>query len=138
MATLTLPAQLDQLAPCTQFVVAQAQAHGLSLKRIHDIELALEEAFVNVSQYAYPDGAGDVTVTCTVDDRQRFIIDILDYGQPFNPLSLATPDVTSDVTERPVGGLGIFLIRKLMDDVTYERQDNQNRLRLVVQQSQLP
>ena len=71
-------------------------------------------------------------VACTVDAQQRFIIDIVDQGIPFDPLSLAAPALTDDLANRQVGGLGVFLIRRLMDDVSYRRADDQNILQLIV------
>jgi anti-sigma regulatory factor (Ser/Thr protein kinase) len=132
MPSLKLLAKVAHLPQWTQFIVACAQEQGLPTKRLQDIELALEEALVNVCQYAYPETAGEVEVTCTVDAQQRFIIDIVDQGIPFDPLSLAAPALTDDLADRQVGGLGVFLIRRLMDEVSYRRVDDQNILQLIV------
>jgi anti-sigma regulatory factor (Ser/Thr protein kinase) len=136
MQTLTLPAQVEYLAQWMPFIAGCAQAQGLPPKRIRDIELAAEEALVNVCHYAYPAGGGEVEVTCRLEAQHRFIIEIADRGVPFDPLSLMAPELTSDIAKRQVGGLGVFLMRKLMDEVTYSREGDQNILRLVVQQHQ--
>jgi serine/threonine-protein kinase RsbW len=132
MRTITLPAQVEHLPQWTQFIVDCAQEHGLPSKRIREIELACEEALVNICHYAYPEGAGEVEVTCLAEAQQRFVIELVDRGLPFNPLSLGQPALTDDLADRQVGGLGVFLIRRLMDDVSYRRQDERNILRLTV------
>jgi serine/threonine-protein kinase RsbW len=138
MQRLTLPAQVEYLAQWLPFIASYAQAQGLPPRRIRDLELAAEEALVNICQYAYPDGSGEVEVTCGLEAEHRFILEIVDQGVPFDPLSLAVPDLTSDIAQRQVGGLGILLMRTLMDEVAYRREGNQNRLRLVVRQHQGP
>jgi anti-sigma regulatory factor (Ser/Thr protein kinase) len=138
MPTLTLLAQVKSLAQWLQFIAGCAQAQGLPPKRIRDLELAAEEALVNVCHYAYPASSGEVEVTCRLEAEHRFVIEIVDRGVPFDPLSLAAPDLTSDLAERQVGGLGVFLMRQLMDEVTSRREGDQNILRLIVQQHQGP
>jgi anti-sigma regulatory factor (Ser/Thr protein kinase) len=129
---LTLSAKVEQLPQWMQFVAACAQQQDLPSKRIREIELALEEAIVNICHYAYPADSGEIAVTCTVDAQQCFTIEIVDWGVPFDPLSLAAPGLTDDLADRQVGGLGVFLIRKLMDDVTYRRDNDCNILQLMV------
>jgi len=73
-----------------------------------------------------------VEVSCGPDDNNRFVIEIMDSGTPFNPLSLSEPNLTEDVSERPIGGLGIHLIKKMMDEVEYRREGNNNILSLIV------
>ena len=134
MRSLKLLAKVEHLPQWMQCVTDYAQEQGLPAKRIREIELALEEALVNVCQYAYSEETGEVRVTCTVDVQQRFIIEIVDWGRPFDPLSLAAPALTDDLANRQVGGLGVFLIRRLMDDVSYRREGDQNILRMIVHQ----
>ena len=135
MHTLKLLAKAEHLPQWMQFIADCAQEHGLPSKRIREIELALEEVLVNVCHYAYPEDTGDVEVTCTVDAQQRFIINIVDQGIAFDPLLLEAPDLTADVDSRQVGGLGVFLVRRLMDDVSYRREDDQNIMKLIVNPS---
>jgi serine/threonine-protein kinase RsbW len=132
MHTLKLLAKVEHLPQWMQFIADHAQAYGFPSKRIREIELALEEVLVNICQYAYPDTAGDVEVACSVDAQQRFMIKIIDQGMAFDPLSLEAPDLTADVDSRQVGGLGVFLVRRLMDDVSYRRENDQNILKLTV------
>jgi serine/threonine-protein kinase RsbW len=132
MSTIKLPATLEALTQGTAFVAAQAVAAGFPAKRVTEIEVAIEEVLTNICHHAYCGGAGEVEVQCHVDEAQRLLIEVIDAGVPFNILSVAPPDVTSDLSARAVGGLGIFLLRKLVDEITYRRANDQNIVRLVV------
>jgi serine/threonine-protein kinase RsbW len=132
MHTLKLPARVEHLPQWRQFIADCARKQGVPSERMHGIELALEEAIVNVCRYAYPANTGEVEVVCTVDAQQCFIIEIVDHGIPFDPLSLPTPVFADDLAHRRLGGLGVFLIRHVMDDVTYRRENGQNILQLIV------
>jgi len=127
-----LPAILENLNLFIEPVSHCAQAQGFGPERVSEIELALEEALVNIVSYSYPKKNGDVEVTCSIDYENRFVIDIMNWGVPFNPLSTDEPDLISDIPERKVGGLGIFMIRELMDDVKYRFKGDKNMLTLVV------
>jgi serine/threonine-protein kinase RsbW len=113
-----------------------AKEQGLSDKRINEIRIAAEEALVNIFNYAYQEKEGDVRVACKSEYRKAFIIEITDEGAPFNPLSATEPDTALDINERQIGGLGVFLMKKLMDDLRYRREDNKNILELVVDLTQ--
>jgi len=130
-ASLTLAARLDNLAAFSAAVVAAARLHGLEESRLGAIELALEEALVNIFSHAFPEGDGEVTVTCMADENSRFVIRIEDDGPPFDLLAREAPDVTASLDERTPGGLGIHLIRQVMDTVTYARQHGRNVLTLI-------
>ena len=93
------------------------------------INLALEEAVSNVMLYAYPGKSGQVLVECTKTDKLVFTI--TDSGIPFDPTQQEEPDVTQSAEERPIGGLGIFLVKQIMNEVHYERKDGKNILTLV-------
>jgi len=99
------------------------------------MELATEEALVNIFNYAYKETKGDVEIICKLDDDKRFIIEIVDTGIPFNVLSVAAPDSTGDISERQTGGLGVFLIKKFMDAVQYRHEGNKNILSLILVKS---
>ncbi|MBQ7631808.1 MAG: SpoIIE family protein phosphatase [Paludibacteraceae bacterium] len=92
------------------------------------INLALEEAVSNVMLYAYPGKSGQVLIECTKSDKLVFTIS--DSGIPFDPTQQEDPDVTQSVDERPIGGLGIYLVRQIMDDIRYERKNEKNILTL--------
>ena len=104
---------------------------GLNPEKITDIGVATEEALVNICNYAYQDKAGEVKVTCLLDDENRFVIEIEDRGIPFDLKVLDDPDLSHDISEREVGGLGVFIIKELMEDVQYRREDDKNILRLI-------
>lgn len=132
MATTTFPAQQTAVALGIAFVANCATAAGFPPNRVAEIELVVEEALVNICRYAYPQEAGDIEVRCTHDGRQHFVIEILDTGEPFNILTLPPPDLTANIDQRPVGGLGVWLIRSLVDHVAYRREDHRNILQLML------
>ncbi|OPY74030.1 MAG: serine-protein kinase RsbW [Syntrophorhabdus sp. PtaU1.Bin058] len=132
LSEIRVPAKLDHLHTLIDLVSNCAKEQGLSGKRINEIEIATEEALVNIFRYAYQGQEGDVEISCRAEHGKTFIIRIIDAGMAFNPLSLAEPDTTLDISERQIGGVGVFLIRKLMDDVIYRRDGDKNILELVV------
>jgi len=94
------------------------------------MELVIEEVLVNIVKYAYAGREpGDMTIICS-EDEEHLILDVEDSGVPFDLLTAAEPDVTAGVEERPIGGLGIYLIKKLTDEVRYRRDGDRNRLTL--------
>jgi anti-sigma regulatory factor (Ser/Thr protein kinase) len=133
MATMTLLAQLESLPQGIAFVAACATAEGFQPARVAAIELAVEEALVNICQHAYGADTGEVEIRCTRDETQHLLIELIDAGKPCNILTVPTPDLTLDVARRQVGGLGIPLIRAMVDRVTYQRVGNRNILQLAVQ-----
>jgi len=130
MTTITLPARIDSLPRGLALVVECATAAGFPPQRVIEIELAVEEALANICLYAYPDRRGEVEVRCLQDEMRYFSIELIDSGIPFNMLARPAPDFTVDATQRPLGGLGIPLIRALMDNAAYHREGAQNILRL--------
>lgn len=133
-ATITLPANLDSLYKSMDFVSSCAREQGFSSKRVSEIELALEEILVNIFNYAYKESGrdGTVEITCKLVDTQSFVIEIADSGIPFNILSVREPDTNAQIDERPIGGLGVFFVKQLMDDIQYRREAEKNILTLVV------
>jgi len=129
---IKLPAKIEHLNSILQFVRDCARDEGFSRQRISNIELATEEVLANVCRYAYPGNCGDIEIRCRTDDDRRLIIDIVDAGKPFNMLTVSEPDLNTDIAEREIGGLGVLLIRKMVDDIHYSRRDNKNILTLVL------
>jgi serine/threonine-protein kinase RsbW len=132
LSNMKLPTKLEYLGEIMSSLSHCDKKHGFSAKRISEIAQATEEVLVNIFRYAYHDEIEDVEVTCKLGQEGRLIIEIVDSGVPFDMLSLGEPDTTADISERKVGGLGIFLIRKLMDDVQYEHEGAKNVLSLIV------
>jgi anti-sigma regulatory factor (Ser/Thr protein kinase) len=135
MAAITLPAEIASVVRGIGFVVDCAAAEGFSPEGIARIELAVEEALVNICQHAYHDAAGTMEIRCTQGEAQNFLIELMDAGKPFNVLEQPLPDLQPDIEQRPVGGLGVLLIRSLVDTVVYRRDANRNILQLIVQRS---
>jgi serine/threonine-protein kinase RsbW len=136
MSSMKLPAKMENMELLIQFISDKARKLGFSGKRVKEIELATEEALVNIIHYAYPDLQGDIEVRCMQGPSSQFVIDIEDTGIAFNMLSLKDPDISASISDREIGGLGVFLIRKLMDDVHYRRDNEKNILRLIMQMPQ--
>jgi anti-sigma regulatory factor (Ser/Thr protein kinase) len=126
--TAAVPAEAAQLAALTQFLRDFWSDQGLPSEHAPSFELALEEIFVNVVTHGAPQGqVPEVAVTLSLRGRDLSMT-LEDDGPHFDPLCLPTPDVTAALSERRQGGLGIFLVRELMDDVSYERVATRNRL----------
>jgi len=124
---------LDQLPHMLRFVCSQAQLAGVPMDLTSKIELACEEAVVNIISYAFAQHeGGEIEILC-VRSPHRFEIIIKDSGPPFNPIeSTIDPQFGVDMEERTIGGLGIYLIRKLMDESAYQRIGNHNVLHMAV------
>lgn len=131
LSQITLPAILENLPELIKSVSRCGKEQGLSDNKVIEIEIALEEVLVNIINYAYQDQVGDVKVSCKVDDESRFVIEIEDTGPPFDILSVNQPDLSDKISERKVGGLGIHLIKNLMNDVQYFRKADKNVLQLI-------
>jgi anti-sigma regulatory factor (Ser/Thr protein kinase) len=129
MATLILPPKLESLEPITSFVLSGIEQSDLPEETALQIELVLEELLVNVVSYAYPDGEGSVEVGYSIDG-DGFCLSIKDWGIPFNPLSAKDPNLSEDISERKVGGLGIFFVKEMASELAYSREDDSNVLRL--------
>jgi len=108
-----------------------AEKWELSMPLTMNLNLVLEEAVSNVIFYAFNDHQKHLIQISLALENKILTVEIVDDGIPFDPLSQKLPDITLPVEERPIGGLGILLILKIMDQVSYSRQNNQNRLTLV-------
>ena len=127
MKEKTFKATIENTAAAVAFVEEALEEAGCSMKAQMQINVAMDEMFVNIARYAYAPGEGDATVRLELDETTRTAkITLIDSGVPFNPLAAAEPDTTSAAEDRPIGGLGIFLVRKTMDDVQYEYRDGHN------------
>jgi anti-sigma regulatory factor (Ser/Thr protein kinase) len=124
-------AQQGQIPAALEFITANAKEAGLSGTGILKLRLVAEEAVTNVCNYAYPDRAGTLEIR-VAGSAGHLTVTISDEGKPFNPVELAQPDVSLGIEERPVGGLGVFLIRKFVDEIAYERVGNKNVLRIKI------
>lgn len=130
LARRKVPASSEALPAMIEFVIAQAKSAGLDEHHLFQVELATEEILTNIIKYAYPDGEGDMELACGVGP-DGFWMEFSDHGPPFNPLAVAEPTLDAPVNQRQVGGLGLFLVRRFMDQVEYARQGERNVLRIV-------
>lgn len=131
MAEITVTATLDNLNTVLAFVDKQLEQAGCPLKLMTQVDLAVEEIVVNIARYAYHPYVGEARVRCEAGgDPFQIIVGFADRGRPYNPLDRQDPDVTLDAQRRQIGGLGIFMAKKLMDDIQYEYRDGKNILTL--------
>ena len=127
---LTLHNDITEVPTLGEFVEQVAEQLGYNMTDSMNMNLALEEAVVNVMNYAYPTGLeGDVTVEAKANTEQ-LTFTITDSGQPFDPTVRGEVDITLPAEERAIGGLGIHLIRRYMDSINYERHEGHNILTL--------
>ena len=130
MAELNVAAVDTNLEAVQDFIREQIGLSCEDVKTLMQIDLAVEEIFVNIAHYAYTDG-GDVLIKCdVVGEPPTMTIIFADSGSQFDPLAKPDPDVTASIEDRGIGGLGIFLTKKYMDSVEYEYRDGKNILTL--------
>jgi len=125
---IRLDAVVDNLDRVLDFVNSELNAHGCDLKVRTQINIAVEEIFVNIANYAYKPEIGEVTIRLAVDEE--IVIEFEDRGMPYNPLETKEPDINKPAEEREIGGLGIFMVKKIMDGIEYKNVDNKNVLTL--------
>ena len=129
--SITVAAELDQLDEVLAFVDGGLEALNCPMKTQMQIDVAVEELFVNIASYAYKPGTGEATIRMeTEDDPLAVAITFIDSGVPYNPLLKPDPDVTLPAEDRQIGGLGIYMVKKSMDSMDYEYRDGQNILRI--------
>ena len=127
---LTLPNNVETIPQLASFVEEVGERFGADFSVTMSINLALEEAVVNVMNYAYPKGTtGEIDITASFSDG-FLIFTISDGGKPFDPTQVSDPDTSLSAEERPIGGLGIHLVRQIMDEVSYTYENNRNILTL--------
>jgi len=131
LADITVPARLESLEGLVKSATVSALQWGLSGEGLFAVELVTEEAVINVFNYAYPQGEGKVRLRC-MEDGDRFVIEVTDWGVPFDATVQPDPDMTSPLEKRPVGGRGIYLIKKMTDEMSYTHEDGRNVLKLFI------
>ena len=128
MQSVQYIAKFEYLDEIREFVGAIARAGGFDIKDVYNIQLAADEAASNIIEHAY-EGVSDglLELSCGVNGNVITII-LVDHGESFDPSEIPMPDLKADLSERKIGGLGIFLMRKLMDEVRYETRPNKNNV----------
>ncbi|MBQ7535578.1 MAG: ATP-binding protein [Stomatobaculum sp.] len=129
MKELRIKASLDNLDEVLQFVDQELEGADCSMKAMMQIDLAVEEIFVNIASYAYAPGTGEALIRLQIAGEPRYAeICFQDSGIPYDPLAKDDPDVTLAAEQRDIGGLGIFMAKKSVDDIRYEYRDGYNVL----------
>ncbi|MBQ7516465.1 MAG: ATP-binding protein [Schwartzia sp.] len=128
---LRVEAAVENLSAVTAFVTAPLAVLHCTQKERFQIELVTEEIFVNIASYAYPASSGSVVIERrTMTDPPALCLTFRDSGIPYDPLQQEPPDLTLELKDRPIGGLGVFLVREIVDEMRYEYRDGQNVLTL--------
>lgn len=131
MKEMTIPATVGNIEKVTAFVDEQLEQIDCPPKAQMQIDIAIDELFGNIAQYAYNPDIGPATVRVEVTQEPiSVVITFIDHGVPYDPLKTAEPDITLSAEERTIGGLGIFMVKKTMDEITYEYKNGQNILRI--------
>lgn len=130
MREITVDAALDQIPAVTGFVNAELAALGCGEHVRIQVDVAIDELFGNIARYAYSPETGQALVRVDVEEEPlRVVITFMDRGRPFDPLARQMPDTTGMAAkDRPIGGLGLFMVKKTMDDIAYEYVDGKNIL----------
>lgn len=126
MQSVQYPAKFDYLDEIRDFVGEIARKGGFGSKEVYNIQLATDEAASNIIEHAYEGvNNGVLELSCGMQGNTIVIV-LVDHGEPFDPSEIPMPDLKADLSERKIGGLGIFLMRKLMDEVRYDSQPGKN------------
>ena len=132
MKELSIDAEIKNIRMVTEFIDEQLEEYNCNLKAQTQIDIAIDELFSNISRYAYAPDTGNVKIAVEItEDPKSVKITFIDSGVPYNPLETEEPDITLSLEERKIGGLGIYMVRKTMDDMIYEYRDGQNILSIV-------
>ena len=127
MRQITVPARIERLDDIFDFVESMMRNAGIDSNCQNNIKIAVEEIFVNIASYAYQNGDGEVSV-CADVGSERFSVEFRDSGNPYNPLERTDPDISLSAQEREIGGLGILMVKKMMDNVKYRYENGMNIL----------
>jgi anti-sigma regulatory factor (Ser/Thr protein kinase) len=131
MREMDIAATLENLDTVMAFVDQQLEEVGCSMKAQMQIDIAVEEVYVNIAHYAYNPEIGGVTIRVQIEEEPlEIILTFIDKGKPYDPLAKEDPDVTLAVEDRQIGGLGIFMVKKSMDNISYEYNEGRNILTL--------
>ena len=129
MKVLKVAAVLESISAATEFIDALLEEHGCPTKAQMQIDIAIDELLANISHYAYAPGTGDAEIGYDYDEASRTVsVMFKDSGIPFNPLEQKEPDIKASLADRKPGGLGIFMVRKTMDEMEYRRENGYNIL----------
>jgi anti-sigma regulatory factor (Ser/Thr protein kinase) len=126
--SVTFPNRLTEIERAARLIEAFGETHGLSPKVTFSLNLALDEVVTNIISYAYDDDADHFVIVRVALDRDVVSVRVEDDGRAFNPLDAAPPDLRLGADERPIGGLGVHIVRSVMDSLEYHRENERNVL----------
>lgn len=129
MKELVVDAKTENLDQVLDFVNLELEAADCPMKTQVQLDITVEEIFVNIAHYAYQSGVGKAVVRIRIQEEAVEII-FMDQGVPYNPLEKEDPDITLSAEDRQIGGLGIYMVKKSVDAVSYEYKYGQNILRI--------
>ena len=129
--TLRVRSAIEAIGPATEQAEAWMAGQQVSADAVYLVSLAIEELVTNCIKYGYDDSNDHSIEIVFAVEGGALRMEVIDDGAPFNPLEAPRPDFSVPIEDRPIGGLGIHLLRELADDLSYERRDGTNRLRLI-------
>lgn len=127
---ITVEAKIENVTKVTEFVEGKLEKADCPVKVVTQMSIAIDEIFSNIAYYAYENGEGNATIG-VLTEKSKAVVTFIDSGKEYNPLKKPDPDVTLSADEREIGGLGIFMVKKSMDDMIYEYRDGKNILKIV-------
>lgn len=134
MNNYQIPAKVELIDQMINPIISSLEEIGIEHKKVYQVTLALEEIFANIAKYAYPSNDGMIDISYEIsEDKKQLKIVIKDKGVDFNPLAKEDPDLDASVAERKIGGLGIYIVKNIIDDIEYQRINNENVLELIKQ-----
>ena len=131
MKELRIDAKIENLDKVLAFLDTELENIDCPMKEQMQLDVAVEEIFVNIASYAYQPGEGDALIQLEkLEGPDRIVVTFTDSGIPYDPLAKEDPDVTLSAEERQIGGLGIYMVKKSMDEMAYEYKDEKNILKI--------
>lgn len=130
---LKIAGKLENLSLIGDFIGDSMREFGLDNRRIFDVQMAVDEACTNIIEYGYANEVGTIDIACQRTGEEIVVV-IKDVGKPFDPTTVQLPELNTSLEERKIGGLGIYFMKTLIDEVKYEFKDGKNVLTLVVRQ----
>lgn len=128
---ITVQASTEHLAEVRDFVASYATKHGIPAHEVEDIRLAVDEAYTNIIKHAYQNDNSQFVEIIMGSDENEFWISLTDNGESFDPTAYPRPDVRKKIKDKERGGVGVFLMKKLMDRIEYYKHKDSNELRMI-------
>jgi serine/threonine-protein kinase RsbW len=127
---MTIGSDIEEIPAVSARFEGAMKEHGFYPEEILDTQLAVEEVITNIILHGYEETGGEIQISCTITS-QRIGIRVTDSAPPFDPLSIPEPDLEENMEDRKIGGLGVYLLRQVMDEISYRYEDGKNILTMV-------